>query len=94
MVNLILCLTCFQGQFNFVNIVIRPLDHGGNAVTLLAKQGLYPLYMRQLHLISLPEFTPGVAQHRTKKRVTVDVFPGEIFFLSLLLVSLLLYQYS
>lgn len=28
-----------QGQFNYVNIVIRPLDHESNAVTLQAKEG-------------------------------------------------------
>ncbi|XP_076458884.1 tuberin-like isoform X2 [Babylonia areolata] len=33
-------LGTLMGQFNFVNIVIRPLDHGGNAVTLLAKQDI------------------------------------------------------
>nr|KAG5714700.1 hypothetical protein BaRGS_000188 [Batillaria attramentaria] len=33
-------LGTLSGQFNFVNIVIHPLDHGGNAVTLLAKQDI------------------------------------------------------
>lgn len=29
-----------KGQFNYVNIVIRPLDHESNAVTLQAKEDL------------------------------------------------------
>lgn len=29
----------FQGQFNYVNIVIKPLDYQSNAVTLQAKEG-------------------------------------------------------
>lgn len=29
----------FQGQFNYVNIVIKPLDYESNAVTLQAKEG-------------------------------------------------------
>ncbi|XP_070184862.1 tuberin-like isoform X2 [Littorina saxatilis] len=33
-------LGTLTGQFNYVNIVIRPLDHGSNAVTLLAKQDI------------------------------------------------------
>ena len=28
-----------QGQFNYVNIVIKPLDLDSNAVTLQAKEG-------------------------------------------------------
>lgn len=28
-----------QGQFNYVNIVIKPLDYESNAVTLQAKEG-------------------------------------------------------
>ncbi|XP_025084814.1 tuberin-like isoform X2 [Pomacea canaliculata] len=33
-------LGTIKGQFNYVNIVIRPLDHGSNAVTLIAKQDI------------------------------------------------------
>ena len=35
----------FQGQFNYVNVVITPLDHGFNAVTVQSKQGEYIVYL-------------------------------------------------
>lgn len=37
--NYLKFLVGLQGQFNYVNIVIRPLDHESNAVTLQAKEG-------------------------------------------------------
>ena len=30
-----------QGQFNYVNIVVEPLDHVSHAVSMLCKDGMY-----------------------------------------------------
>ena len=35
----------FQGQFNYVNIVITPLDHGSNAVTVQSRDGTLLYYL-------------------------------------------------
>jgi len=31
----------FQGQFNYVNIIVCPLDHNSNTVTVQTKEGKY-----------------------------------------------------
>ncbi|XP_022317676.2 tuberin-like isoform X3 [Crassostrea virginica] len=37
-----------KGQFNYVNIVIRPLDHESNAITLQAKEDLSETYIADI----------------------------------------------
>ena len=41
----------FQGQFNYVNIVIIPLDHGSNAVTVQTRDGTLLNYLLQLGIM-------------------------------------------
>lgn len=39
--SLLVFFDIFQGQFNYVNIVIKPLDYESNAITLQAKEGKF-----------------------------------------------------
>ena len=44
-----MCIFTFQGQFNYANIIITPLDHATNAVTVQTREGSINTY--KLHVI-------------------------------------------